>query len=400
MAKKSRNDNGRSSIYEGKDGYWHGRVTVGVLDNGKPDRRHVMSKSRATIARKVSELEKAREAGTATKPGKPMSVAQWIGHWLDDIASITTSGNGWDAYFYAVKHIRKHIGAHKLPNLRAHHLEAMYRKMQESGSSASTAHQVHRTIRTALNEAVKRGYLGKNPALIAKPPRIEEEEVEPFNREEVAKLFAVALQGRNACRWIIAISLGLRQGEVLGLQWRDVDFEEGTLRVRQQRPRPKWEHGCGDTCDRKHSGHCPQRVNSRPKTKKPKSAAGSRPIGLPAPLVEYLKQHHEQQDAERIEACDLWAGEDWLFATETGKEINHRTDQKHWKKLLADAGIRDARLHDARHTAATVLVELGISDPAAMKVMGWSSPTVAKRYQHVGGAVLGDIAERVGSHLW
>lgn len=400
MTKKTRNANGRSSIYKGKDGYWHGRVTVGVLDNGKPDRRHVMRKSRAEVARKVSELEKAREAGTVTKPGKPMTVDQWVSHWLDDIASITTTGNGWDAYYYAVKHIRRHVGAHKLANLQPHHLEKMYRKMQEAGSSASTAHQVHRTIRTSLNEAVKRGYLAKNPALIAKSPRVEEEEVEPFSREELAKLFKVALQQRNACRWIIALSLGLRQGEVLGLQWRDINFDEGTLRVRLQRPRPKWEHGCGSTCERKHAGHCPQRVNSRPKTKMPKSAAGRRPIGLPAPLLEHLKRHQEQQAAEREKAGSLWAGEDWPFVTEIGQPLNHRTDLQHWKQLLANAGVRDARLHDARHTAATVLVELGISDPAAMKVMGWSNPTVARRYQHVGGAVLGDIAERVGSHLW
>lgn len=397
---KKRNANGRSSIYLGKDGYWHGRVTVGVLDNGKPDRRHVKRKTRAAVANRVSELEKEREEGTVTNPGKPMTVEQWVDHWLNDIASITTTGNGWDAYFYAVKHVRTHVGAHKLTNLRPHHLETMYRKMQQAKSSPSTAHQVHRTMRTALNEAVKRGYLSKNPAQIAKAPRLEEDEVEPFSRKEITKLFTVALKQRNACRWLIAISLGLRQGEVLGLRWQDIDFDENTLRVRLQRPRPKWAHGCGGSCGRKHAGHCPQRVNRRPDTMPPKSTAGRRPIGLPDALVEHLKQHQKRQSEEREQAGILWAVGDWVFTTETGHPINHRTDQKHWKQLLADAEVRDARLHDARHTAATALVELGVSDPAAMKVMGWSSPAVAKRYQHVGGRVLGDIADRLDAHLW
>lgn len=250
-SKKARASNGRSTIYRGTDGSWHGRVTMGVRDDGRPDRRHVRGKTRAEVTRKVRDLEKARDEGHTVKAGRPMTVEQWIDHWLNNIAIVSTRATGWDAYFYATKHIRKHLGAHKLPNLLPDHLESMYRKMQAAGSSSGTAHQVHRTIRTALNEAVQRGYIAKNPALIAKSPKVEEQEVEPFTRDEVAKLFTAAVEGRNACRWIIAIALGLRQSEVLGLRWADVDFDEGTLTVTVQRPRPKWQHGCNGTCGHK-----------------------------------------------------------------------------------------------------------------------------------------------------
>lgn len=402
MAKRekgTRAPNGASSIYQDKNGKWHGRVTVGVRDDGKPDRRHVESWDRKIVTKKVRDLERARDQGNVTKPGSRWTVEEWIDHWLNNIASATTSDNGWDAYYYAAKHIRKHVGAHKLPNLLPDHLEAMYRKMQVAGASAGTAHQAHRTIRAALNEAVKRGYAPKNPALIAKAPRVEETEVEPFTREEIAKLYKVAAEDRNACRWIIAIALGLRQGEVLGLRWSDVDFDEGTLRVQLQRPRPKWKHGCGGTCGRKHGGHCPQRVNERPETKKPKSKAGTRPIGLPQPLVDQLKLHAEVQSAERDEAKDLWIEGGWLFTDQTGRPLNHRTDLKRWKDLLSAANVRDARLHDARHTAATVLLELGITQRAAQHVMGWSNPSMANRYQHVTGAVLEMVADKVGQTL-
>jgi integrase len=298
------------------------------------------------------------------------------------------------------KHITKHVGAHKLPNLLPDHLESMYHKMQDSGSAAGTANQVHRTARTALNEAVVRGYLAKNPALIAKPPRVEEEEIEPFTRDAITKIFTVALDGRNACRWVVAIALGLRQGEVLGLRWQDVDFHEGTLTVAIQRPRPKWRHGCDQPCGHKHAGHCPRRVNTRKETARPKSKAGRRTIGLPQPLLDQLKLHLIEQGKEREKAAELWDEQGWLFTNEVGRPLNHRTDLARWKQLLEAAGVRDARLHDARHTAATVLLELGVPDRAAMQIMGWSNAALTQRYQHVTGHVLGSVATQVGAHLW
>lgn len=399
-SKKTRNSNGRSTIYKGKDGYWHGRVSVGVRDDGRPDRRHVRAKSRAEVTKKVRELERSRDEGNIAKPGDRWTVKQWIDHWLYNIVPTTTTGNGWDAYYYTAKHLRKHIGAHKLDRLLPDHLEAMYRKMQKEGSSAGTAHQAHRTARAALNEAVTRGYLAKNPSLIAKAPRVDETEIEPLNRDEVTKLFQTALEGRNTCRWVLAIALGLRQGEVLGLRWSDIDFSEATLRVTSQRPRPKWKHGCAGTCGHKHGGHCPQRVNERAEITKPKSRAGQRPIGLPQPVLDHLRSHAKKQQREREQAGNLWHGGDWLFTDELGRPLNHRTDLAHWKELLAAAGVRDARLHDARHTAATVLLELGVSDRAAMQIMGWSNIALTQRYQHVTGTVLDTVAEKVGDHLW
>lgn len=398
--KNTRNSNGRSTVYKGKDGSWHGRVSVGVRDNGHPDRRHVRGKTRAEVTKKVRELERTRDEGNITKPGDRWTVEKWIDHWLYNIVPAATTGNGWDAYYYTAKHLRKHIGAHKLHRLLPEHLEAMYRNMQQEGSSAGTAHQAHRTARAALNEAVTRGYLTKNPTLIAKAPRVDEAEIEPLNRDEVTKLFKTALEKRNGCRWILAIALGLRQGEVLGLRWSDIDVEEGTLRVTAQRPRPKWKHGCSGTCGHKHGGHCPQRINERSETAKPKSRAGRRPIGLPQPVLDHLRAHAKEQQHEREQAGNLWHDGDWLFTDELGRPLNHRTDLAHWKELLATAGVRDARLHDARHTAATVLLELGVSDRAAMQIMGWSNIALTQRYQHVTGTVLDTVAEKVGDHLW
>ncbi|MEV7674172.1 tyrosine-type recombinase/integrase [Streptomyces sp. NPDC088752] len=400
---KSRQPNGASSIYLGTDGRWHGRVTVGVKDDGAPDRRHVSRKTRPEVTRVVRELERQRDKGAVRKAGQSWTVKTWLTHWVENIAAAHVSENTIDGYRVAVNHhLIPGLGAHRLEKLEPEHLERFYKKMQDNGSAAGTAHQAHRTIRTALNEAVRRKHLTANPASIAKAPKVEEEEVEPYTVEEVQRLLAEAAKHRNTARWIIALALGLRQGEVLGMQWDDVDFELGVIRVRRGRLRPRYKHGCGDHCGRK-PGYCPQKINTRRETKNAKSRAGQRPIGVPEELLQLLRRHKEDQARERTMARDLWTEKGYVFTSPTGEPLNPNTDYHKWKELLKAAGVRDARLHDARHTAATVLLILGISDAVVDAIMGWEpgkSARMRRRYQHLTSRVLKDTAAKVGGLLW
>ena len=298
----ARTPNGASSIYLGKDGYWHGRVTVGVRDDGRPDRRHVMG-SRADVTRKVRALEKERDGGSVRKAGRTWTVEQWLTHWVENIAAPFVRENTIAGYRVAVNvHLVPGLGKHRLDRLEPEHLEKLYVRMMKNGSAPATAHQAHRTIRTALNEAVRRGHLARNPAALAKAPRLPETEVEPYSVDEIRLLLQAALDGRNGARWAVALALGLRQGEVLGLRWDDVDLDAGTLFVRRGRLRPRWEHGCDGTCGRKFGGYCPDRVALRDETAETKSRAGRRRIGLPDQLVELLRTHRAEQDRERVES--------------------------------------------------------------------------------------------------
>ncbi|MEU9055669.1 site-specific integrase [Streptomyces sp. NPDC048384] len=398
--KRTRQPNGRSSIYQGSDGKWHGRVTVGIRDDGRPDRRHVERKTRAEVTAAVRELEKQREAKTLAKPGKPWTVKTWLTHWVDTIAPLAVNENTMVGYGVAVrKHLIPALGAHRLDKLRPEHIERFYGNMQAEGRKAGTIHQIHRTFRTALNEAVRRGHLGRNPVQLAKAPRVREEEVEPYTVEEVQRLLQTADHRRNSARWAVALALGLRQGEALGLKWADVDLERGVLMVRRSRRRPRYAHGCGDSCGRK-AGYCPQRQRTNPETADTKSRAGRRAVGLPAQLVDLLRVHRTKQDSERAAAGDDWADEGWLFATQTGTGTSPRTDYDDWKELLKDAKVRDGRLHDARHTAATVLLILGVSERAVMGLMGWSTTAMAARYQHMVDSVRHDVARQVDGLIW
>ena len=236
--------------------------------------------------------------------------------------------------------------------------------------------------------------------MLAKAPRLVEKEVEQYTVDEIRLLLKTAMGGRNGARWAIALALGLRQGEALGLKWSDVDLVIGTLVVRRGRLRPRWRHGCDGTCGRKYGGHCPQRIPERAETAEPKSKAGRRVVGLPPELVELLVTHRAEQDHERAIAAQLWTDGGWVFAKPAGGPLNPRTDWTDWKKLLTAAGVRDGRLYDARHTAATVLLQLGVPERAVMGVMGWSNTAMAARYQHVTATIQRDIATRVGGLIW
>ena len=200
---------------------------------------------------------------------------EWLEHWLANIAQPSLRHSSFNAYRIAVeKHIVPALGRQRLNRLEPEHLERLYQSMIEGGARPGTAHQVHRTMRTALGEAFRRGYVSRNVAEVAKPPRVQPDPVEPFTVEEMQRLLDAALSRRNGARWAVALSLGLRQGEALGLRWRDVDLEAGTLRVRSTLLRPVYRHGCGGTCGRS-VGFCPRRVRANPELGETKSSAGN-----------------------------------------------------------------------------------------------------------------------------
>lgn len=309
-------------------------------------------------------------------PGRfSWTVGAWLEHWLENIARPTIRHTSWDAYRIAVrKHLVPAVGGQRLDRLTPEHLERLYRRMMEGGSSPGTAHQVHRTARTALGEAVRRNYVQRNAAELAKGPRVERGTVEPYSLEEVQLILATARKQRSGARWAVALALGLRQGEALGLQWADIDLLGAALRVRESRPRPRprYAHGCGAPCGQS-AGRCPDRIRANDDRAATKSVAGRRAIGLPGPLVELLAEHRATQDRERQAARQLWADGGWVFANEVGGPIIPSTDYHAWKALLRKAGVREGRLHDARHTAATVVLVLGVPERTVMDVMGWSS---------------------------
>jgi integrase len=391
-----------TAITQGADGRWHASLSFGVKPGGRRDRRHVSGTTRADCARKLRALQAKRDAGLVPGDGRPPSVEQWLAHWLDTIAAAKVRPRTLDDYRSRARHhLIPAIGHHRLDRLQPEHVERLTKDLQDRGLAPATALKSFRVLSRALHVAYQRGRVARNVCTLVDAPSVRHVEVEPFDAEDARRLLAAADGARNSARWSVALALGLRQGEALGLRWRDVDLDAGTLTVRSALQRQTYRHGCGDTCGRTRAGSCPQRVGGGLVVVDPKSQAGRRTIALPTPLIAAFRVHRAAQGAERLAAGPLWIDGDYVFAQLNGKPIDPRQDWGAWKRLCDDAGVRPARLHDARHTAATLLLQHGVAPRVAMQVLGHSQISLTLgTYSHVIPELATDAAEKMGTALW
>lgn len=397
-----------STLYRGADGYWHARVTMGRAPDGSTDRRHVQRRTKTELREAVRELEHRRdtEGYTWIRHGDP-TLGDWLEHWLDAVLPMTVRWKTLSTYRSQMRlHVVPALGGWRMSEIQPEHLEEHYRRMQADGHSTHTIRAVHRVLRSAMNEAVRRRRLAANPALIARPPRVEDVEVEPLSIEESRRVLGAAQTTRHPSRWSIALSLGLRQGEALGLLWDDVDLDDGVLRIRRSVQRHTWEHGCPPTdrapsCGRKRGAECPSRTGGGLLLVDPKTKASKRSIVLPQPLVDELRAHRAVLNRSRLAAGEDWdSTHDLVFPALSGGLIDPARDHTEWKALLRRAGVRDVRLHDARHTAATLLLLQNVDIRTVMSIIFWTEMATAQRYTHAVDELRRRAARQMGALLW
>lgn len=414
MTPRGRRPNGRSSVYEGADGRWHGWVTMGVKADGSLDRRHATGTTETKVTAKVRALEKERDAGQVRKAGRAPTVAQWIATYLDTIAGQRLAPKTLDDYWSKANNwIIPHIGRHRLDRLQPEHLDALYTAMIRAGKAPTHVLKVHRIISRALKIAVRRGKIARNVAGLVDPPSIEQTEQQQLTRAEARAVLAEAMGRRNAARWSVALACGLRQGEALGLRWEYVDLQTGDLKIWWQLQRNSWKHGCTDahTCGQRlhrptcpvkctrHATACPLRYGGGLVFRRPKGKS-RRQITMPAELVDAMRRQHDAQAAEREQAGSAWQDLDLVFARPDGSAIDPRRDWEEWKELIAAAGVRDVRVHDVRHTAGTLLVAQGVHIRAVQEILGHSDVRTTEGYTHVASEIARDAAARMGRALW
>jgi integrase len=373
---------GESSIFKGEDGRWHGFVSMGKKDNGRRDRRHVSGAKRADVVAKVRAIETKRDAGMVEAAGRAPTVGEWLDHWLDHIAARKVRARTLESYRSTVRlHLRPGVGHQRLDRLQPEHLERLYAALAEKGLSPASILRAHRVLSRALKVASQRGKVARNVATLVDPPVVKRPDTAlPLSAQEVKRVMAAAQAHRNAARWTVAMALGLRQSEALALRWADVDLEQGTLAVRRGVHRVR---GQGLVYE------------------EPKADRSRRTLALPAPLVEALRAHRTAQLEERLAASAEWADLDLVFAQPNGKAIERKSDWRAWKVLLQEAGVRDVRLHDGRHTAATLLLSEGVHPRVVMEVLGHAQMrTTTDTYSHVMPALGRDAADRMGRALW
>lgn len=197
--------------------------------------------------------------------------------------------------------------------------------------------------------------------------------------------------------------------------WDDIDLDMGTLFVRRSIHRAVWEHGCkrptactyldshGASHPAKRGTDCPQRIGGGFRLDQPKTAAGTRALALSDRMVTALRAHRAAQQAERLAAGPLWKlapHGGLVFATETGLPVYRKADWASWRDLLAAAGVSHRRVHDARHTAATLALLQGVPRERVMMMFGWSSMAMADRYQHYVDPVAKQVAASMDDALY
>ncbi|VXC37720.1 Integrase [Nocardioides sp. AX2bis] len=396
-----------ASLYRGADGSWHARVTMGRRPDGTTERKHLQHRTKAALREAVREVERSRDTGRYVWTADDLTLNAWLEHWLGTVLPMTARWKTLSTYRSQMRnHVADSLGAWRLSEIQPEHLEAHYRRMVEAGHSTHTIRAVHRVLCSALNEAVRRRRLASNPALIARPPRAVQVEVEPLTVPESRRVIAAAQRTLNPPRWSMALSLGLRQGEALGLLWSDVDLDGGVLRIRRAVQRHTWDHGCAATdgqpaCGRKRGAECEQRTGGGLQLVEPKTKASRRTVVLPAPLVEELRAHRARVNRRRLSAGADWdATHDLVFPAAAGGLIDPSRDHTEWKALLTASGTRDVRLHDARHTAATLLLLQGVDIRTVMAIMGWTEMATAQRYTHAVDELRRRAAMQMGALLW
>lgn len=367
MASKTRSD-GEGSIYydKGRDRWVATYVTT--WRDGKPVRTKRSAKSRAGAARKLTQL-KEDIRGRRLPAGKTPTVAEWMTYWLREVVANRNKASTVAAYgTYVNRYIVPLLGGHKLDRLTPEHIEAAWRVLETAGCpgkvgakplSSTSVHQAHVILSRALKVAMQRGYLTSNPATLMDAPPVRNAAMEVLTKAHAQAVVAAARETRNAARWTVAFTLGLRQGEALGLRWSDVDLERGVVIVR---------HSLGRVTGQ---GLVLGQVKSR---------KGERPIVLPKPLLAELKAHRSAQNAERLAAGSWWQESDHVFANPDGRPIDPKADWTAWRALLSKADVPPVRLHAARHTAITMLLAMGVKPQVVKEIAGHAKFSTTEAY--------------------
>lgn len=308
-----------------------------------------------------------------------VTVGQFLARWLEDTARPAVRASTFDSYAsYVSKHLIPDLGKVKLAALTPAQVQAMLSKKRAAGLSPRIQQNIRAILRRALGQAMTWGMVGRNVATLIHPPRMVRHEIQPLTPEHACQFLAAVSGDRLEARYTVAVSLGLRQGEALGLRWQDIDLDAGVMRVNMALQRTVGEY----------------------RQVEPKTEKSRRVLPLPHAAVAALKTQRMKQLEERV-ASMVW-GNTWglVFTTDAGFPLEGTSVTHRFPKILERAGLPKARFHDLRHTCASLLLAQGLSLREIMEVLGHSQISLtANLYSHVMPTALRNAADRMDDIL-
>ncbi len=356
MATKRRG-HGEGSIKQRADGLWEARVS---LPGGK--RKSLYGKTRREAQDKLRAALRDADAGLDLGTSQ-QTLGQFLKGWLEDVVKPAKAPKTVATYADIVRlHLIPGIGHHQLSRLTPQHVAALLKAKQDAGLSPRMVHHIRAVLRTALNQAIRWGLLARNAAALVEPPRQVRREIVPLTPSEARAVLAAADGDRLAALFRVALTLGLRQGEVLGLTWDDIDLDRRTLKVRRAL----------------------QRIDGALVLKEPKTDKSRRTLTLPGSLAAALRAHRDRQAFEKAVAGSRWTDSSFVFTTTIGTPLDPRNVIRSWHRIQAAHGLPRRNFHSTRHTAASLMLAEGVPVKVVQEVLGHSLlSTTADTYGHL-----------------
>jgi integrase len=325
-------------------------------------RRTLYGKTRQEVAAKLAKALTDREDGLYFD-ADGLKLGVYLSRWLEDSVKDTVRNTTYERYEQISRtHIVPMLGSIKVKALSPTHVRGLY-KEKLSSLSPRTVRYIHVTLHKALKQAVSDGLIPRNVTEAVKPPQGRREEISPLTPEQVKMLLDAASGDRLEALYVLAVHTGLRQGELLGLKWDDIDLEAGTLQVRRAL------------------------ITARegPRLAAPKTKGSRRRVSLTGVAAEALKGHLERQLEEIDRAGSLWQENALVFASETGTPLDrHALTSRQFKPLLKRAGLPHFRFHDLRHTCATLLLSKNVNPKVVSEMLGHAAIAITlDTYSHV-----------------
>lgn len=352
-----RRANGEGSIFRRADGRWTASLSVG---HGR--RKHFLGRTREKVSLKLTEARKAQLDGLPIIIER-QTFSQFAEPWLAT-ARPSLKPTTWRRYEQLLRvHALPVLGRTSLTKVSPQHLQTLYAEMEERGAAPASIRQMHAVIHKMLRQAMRWNLVARNVADLVSPPRVPRTEMHVLSPEEARRFLDAARSDRLEALYVLALTTGMRQGEILALHWKDVDLDRGTVNVQF-------------TLHRTTGGWA---------FTEPKSARSRRQIALTDTARSALRQHRIAQAEERLRAGPGWQDQGLVFTTPMGGPLDGVALLRHrFRPLLAKAGIQEIRFHDLRHTAATLLLGQGVHAKIVSEMLGHSNIAITMDlYSHV-----------------